>query len=197
MYFHHEPIETRFVNRPSLKSKNDAKFHLVQDIRVHQEPVWVLKFSPCGHWLATGGKDGVMKVWRVVINPTGEDTSSNEKEDKEEEKESKTKDQQIARFYHLIEHVPYRQYCEHEYDVVDLSWQLRRDDREVIIKSKLIVTCGLDMKIIVWNLDKETPKMIFDQALQAAPTCVSFHPRIESQFLTGSLDSTLRRWSIE
>lgn len=123
MYFHHEAIDTRFVNKKQW-TKDDAKFHLVQDIRVHQEPVWVLKFSPCGCWLATGGKDGVMKVWRIVMAPADPQEEANEKDDKEEEKESQAgqKDHQIARFYHLIEHEPYRQYCEHEYDVVDLSW---------------------------------------------------------------------------
>jgi len=37
----------------------------VQDIRAHQEPIWVVKFSPCGLFMATGGKDGVLKIWSV------------------------------------------------------------------------------------------------------------------------------------
>lgn len=86
-------------------------------------------------------------------------------------------------------------YCEHEYDIVDLSWQTRRDEQGEIKNSNLLVTCSLDFKIILWNIDKETPEKVYD--LKDAPTCIAFHPELENIFVSGSLDQTIRRWSIE
>ena len=60
MFFIHEKVNSRYYK----KQKNmKTSVHLVQDIRAHQEPVWAAKFSPCGHFLATGGKDGILKIW--------------------------------------------------------------------------------------------------------------------------------------
>lgn len=33
--------------------------------------------------------------------------------------------------------------------------------------------------------------------MKDAPTCISFHPELENIFVTGSLDQTIRRWSID
>lgn len=60
LYFLHEKINTRYYRRQKDTKSN---FYLVQDIRAHQEPIWAAEFSPCGHYLATGGKDGVLKIW--------------------------------------------------------------------------------------------------------------------------------------
>ena len=101
----------------------------------------------------------------------------------------------MSNFYNFINPKPFRQYWEHEYDVVDISWQTKRDNRDKIIKSKLVATCGLDLKVILWNIEKETPEMIFE--LKDAPVCISFHPELENIFVTGSLDQIIRRWSID
>ena len=82
--------------------------------------------------------------------------------------------------------LPLRQYWEHEFDIVDLSWQTSKDNRGKIQKSQLIATCSLDSKVILWNIDKEGPENVFE--LMDAPTCISFHPELENIFVTGSLD---------
>ena len=59
----------------------------------------------------------------------------------------------------------------------------------------MIISCSLDCKIILWNIEKEGPEKIFE--LNDAPTCLSFHPELENIFITGSLDQSIRRWSID
>jgi hypothetical protein len=39
----------------------------------------------------------------------------------------KERDESISKFYHLINNVPSKTYWEHEYDIVDLSWQIKKD----------------------------------------------------------------------
>ena len=46
--------------------------YTVQTIpNAHSDSIWVAKFSHCGKYLATGGKDACLKVWRVR-DPTEE-----------------------------------------------------------------------------------------------------------------------------
>lgn len=50
----------------------------------HKGPIWVMKFSLCGKYLATAGKSGIIYIWRVLpenqlcnppnLNPAAEDT---------------------------------------------------------------------------------------------------------------------------
>ena len=39
---------------------------MVQAVRAHQSCIWVADFSKDGKYLATGGKDGDLKVWKVL-----------------------------------------------------------------------------------------------------------------------------------
>ena len=63
VFFLHQKINTRYYKR---QKSTKCNMFLVQDIRAHQEPIWAAKFSPCGFYLATGGKDGVLKIWSII-----------------------------------------------------------------------------------------------------------------------------------
>jgi hypothetical protein len=43
------------------------------------------------------------------------------------EKLKQEKEDNISKFYHLIKTQPLKQFFEHEYDIVDLSWQTKID----------------------------------------------------------------------
>jgi len=51
-----------------------------------------------------------------MVETDSDDSSQHRKELQKEG------DDNINRFYHLLEPKPLRQYVEHEYDIVDLSW---------------------------------------------------------------------------
>lgn len=117
MYFLHEKVSSRLIKRHPDPTSN---LFLVQDIRAHQEPIWCAKFSPCGHYLATGGKDGVLKIWE--INHNGELESKKQRNNEQmksyggdssnssnqEKKKEKLKEKQINHFYHLLQPTPLR-----------------------------------------------------------------------------------------
>lgn len=54
------------------------KVRLVQTLDImHDGPVWVMKFSPNGHYLATGGQDAKVIIWCVAEIPKAEHGGSN------------------------------------------------------------------------------------------------------------------------
>lgn len=39
---------------------------MVQEMQGHEGVIWIMKFSPDGEYLATGGKDASILLWVVV-----------------------------------------------------------------------------------------------------------------------------------
>ncbi len=44
---------------------------------------------------------------------------------------------------------PLREYREHEYDILDIAWSSSPD------KPYMLLTCSMDCKVILWDLNKE------------------------------------------
>ena len=102
-----------------------------QEIRAHKGLIWTMKFSPDGQYLASGGEDGVVRIWRV----TSADASSNYpivednfgtkmKGGKSTFWGKRTKHASIvipAKVLH-IEESPLQEFHGHSSGVLDLSW---------------------------------------------------------------------------
>lgn len=58
-------IHELYQTKSHKKSQHEFELYLVQGIRAHSDSIWVAKFSPDGQFLATGGKDAVLKIWQV------------------------------------------------------------------------------------------------------------------------------------
>lgn len=46
--------------------KELSEVHMCQDFKAHDGAILAMKFSPDGLFLATGGEDGILHVWRVI-----------------------------------------------------------------------------------------------------------------------------------
>lgn len=45
---------------------------VLQTIQKHQGPIWAMKFSHDGVFIATGGQDNILRIWQVMSNATTE-----------------------------------------------------------------------------------------------------------------------------
>ncbi|KAG4983148.1 hypothetical protein JHK87_027897 [Glycine soja] len=106
--------------------------YLGQEVRAHNGLVWTMKFSPCGQYLASGGEDGVVRIWCVTsldkssICFTPQDSTS--KSNVECDNSSPRKKHLSQPFIFLrnsvfqIEESPLQQFFCHSNDVLDLGW---------------------------------------------------------------------------
>ena len=91
-----------------------------------------MKFSPCGQYLASGGEDGVVCIWRVTsldkssICSTTEDSTSNSKVECDNSSPRNKHSSQpfifLPNSIFQIEESPLQEFFGHSSDVLDLAW---------------------------------------------------------------------------
>lgn len=77
----------------------------------------------------------------------------------------------MSEVYKVFNSMPFREYREHEYDILDIAWSCNPDK-----PSFQLLTCSLDNKVILWDLSKDTHLMIFEHP--DVPTKVCFNPDV-------------------
>uniref|UniRef100_A0A1D1ZEI3 Putative WD repeat-containing protein C3H5.08c n=1 Tax=Anthurium amnicola TaxID=1678845 RepID=A0A1D1ZEI3_9ARAE len=166
-----------------------------QELQAHKGPIWTMKFSPDGRYLATGGEDCVVRIWRVMEV----DTSSKfpfgvclpKFVEKEEESKlifkSKHPDSTpivIPRKTFKLLVVPTHEFLGHTSDILDLSWS----------ESNCLLTSSKDKTVRMWKVGHDHCLKVFRHNNYV--TGVQFNPVDSSQFISGSIDGKVRIWGI-
>ncbi|RYP68485.1 hypothetical protein DL771_006637 [Monosporascus sp. 5C6A] len=141
-------------------------------------PIWAIEFSKDGKYLATGGRDRVLRVWGVLATP--EDRKAFEEEENAADAEGKQQ-RLSAPVFHTK---PIREFVGHTGDILDLSWS----------KNNFLLSSSMDRTVRLWHLSR--PECLCTFKHNDFVTSIAFHPRDDRFFLAGSLDANLRLWSI-
>lgn len=182
----HDPVEYLTSNFNTIKSKSlSTKRHLknileIQNFEGDTDKIWVVQFSSCGKYLATGGKSGVLKIWEVL--------SVNDSLDIYEKRE-------LLKFTNFFSENAFRIYTEHKKDIIDLSWGNKNPN--------LIVTVSLDHFAILWDINSTSSIGVYNH--RSIIPCVDFYPNTKNLFsendddifVTGSFDRLIRVWSVK
>jgi WD repeat-containing protein 44 len=149
----------------------------------HQElntggPIWAIEFSKDGKYLATAGRDSVVRIWAVISTP--EERAAHE----EEESAGAGGGNGERLSAPVFRTRPLRELTGHAGEILDLSWS----------KNNFLLSSSMDKTVRLWHVSRQECLCTFKH--KDFVTSIAFHPRDDRFFLAGSLDSVLRLWSI-
>jgi len=169
---------TTLTNFAKSKTKG-KKFRDFEFIRMEQSIMQVkgsvnaMKFNLDGRFLATGGEDAILRVWTVVGNST----------DRDRWKRSDESDLAPLKGS-IINPIPYREFCGHKMDIIDLDWSLKHH----------ILTSSYDTTVRLWHLSSKKYIKVFKHFDYV--TSVRFHPTESKYYVSASCDTKIRLWNI-
>ena len=139
------------------------------------KPIWALKMSKNGKYLAAGNKLGRIRIYETM----GYDYNKYQKE-----YNKKT----IVNFLHFVEEKAIKELSEHKSDITDLSWSPYIED--------LLLSASVDHFVILWDISREDNCCIEKYEHNDLVTCVQFSPIKENIFVTGCFDKFVRLYNI-
>lgn len=138
--------------------------------------IWATEFSKDGKYLATAGRDHVVRIWAVLSTP--EERKAHE----EEEAANGGAGERLSA--PVFREQPIMEFKGHAGEVLDLSWS----------KNNFLLSSSMDKTVRLWHLSRSECLCTFKH--KDFVTRLAFHPRDDRFFLAGSLDTMLRLWSI-
>ncbi|TKY60413.1 WD repeat-containing protein 44 [Spatholobus suberectus] len=168
--------------------------YIGQDVRAHKGLIWTMKFSPTGQYLASGGEDGVVRIWRVLsldksgICFTTEDSTSNSKVECDNSSPWKKRSSQpfifLPNSIFQFEESPLQEFFGHSSDVLDLAWS----------NSDILLSSSMDKTVRLWQIGCNQCLNVFHH--NDYVTCIQFNPIDKNNFISGSIDGKVRIWGI-
>ncbi|KAK4662260.1 uncharacterized protein QC763_701200 [Podospora pseudopauciseta] len=138
--------------------------------------IWATEFSRDGKYLATGGRDHIVRIWAVLT--TCDERRAHEEDENANGGPGERLSAPVFRDRPLIE------FEGHTGEVLDLSWS----------KNNFLLSSSMDKTVRLWHLSRKECLCTFKH--KDFVTRLAFHPRDDRFFLAGSLDTMLRLWSI-
>ena len=195
-------VPVKCVNKSKATTDFNPLLLITTFAKAHNGPIWKCAFSKNGKYLATGGADGLVKIWEIApkkakMNDENMDQSENNIDDSIwkgvwDDYESdegclntvKSEADAIGLEIDFILPEPTQSFQEHTEDVVDMSWS----------DTGYLLTASLDKTVRLWHPTKPISLHMFKHA--DAVTSVCFHPSQDKYFLSGGFDKKIRIWDI-
>ncbi|XP_021275249.1 uncharacterized protein LOC110410015 [Herrania umbratica] len=167
--------------------------YMRQEIQAHKGFIWTMKFSLDGQYLASGGEDGVVRIWRVTSTdasskPFMAEGNLDRKVDKGKSgfgrKKSIHSPLIIPNKIFQIEESPMQEFHGHTSDVLDLAWST----------TNLLVSSSIDKTVRLWQVGCDQCLNVFHHNNYV--TCIQFNPIDDNYFISGSIDGKVRIWGV-
>lgn len=160
-------------NRRRDKDREFVNLYRWQRVRAHNGPVRSLEFNRSGSFLASGGKDALIKVWDVNMRL----------EDHMKFRSSDTRNQ--SAYTYLRNGACKVVFKDHTADITALSWS----------KNDFLLSASADKTIRLWHpRAKKCLRCILHPDIV---TSVTFHPSDEQICISGTADGIVRMWHLK
>ncbi|KAI9009478.1 WD40-repeat-containing domain protein [Gaertneriomyces semiglobifer] len=213
-----------FSNDSSESLTNDLAHVLDEEDAEIRGPVWALRFSADGRYLAQGGQDGILRVWRVVA-ATGPQLGKVPRKDlpasgmrsdaptflaktadaasEAMKKYSRRSSAQGAPDSSSTHSTHTRESSRTGGDLSIFEqrpYRIFRGHSGPILdiswsRNGFIASASMDKTVRIWHTERSECLCCFMH--KGCVTSVRFHPTDDRYVLTGSLDSRVRVWSLE
>ncbi|KAL6882649.1 hypothetical protein ACP4OV_011339 [Aristida adscensionis] len=200
----YERIKVRSYRK---RSKELSAVYQGQVIKAHDGAILTMKFSPDGQFLASGGEDGVVRVWGVMQSedckiPMDDPSCVYLKAHRnsgfapvsvDNEKKGKVKGIKqsaesacvvIPTLVFRISDEPLHEFHGHFGDVLDLAWS----------NNKHLLSASTDKTVRLWEIGSANCITVFQHSNFV--TCVQFNPANANRFISGSIDGKIRVWDV-
>ncbi|XP_022950097.1 WD repeat-containing protein 44-like isoform X2 [Cucurbita moschata] len=170
------------------KCSEFSALYMRQQICAHKGLIWTMKFSPDGKYLASGGEDGVVRIWRVTRTNASSEFLANDAT-REGKSSFSSKPLRFATVVipakvFQIDELPVQEFHGHSSDVLDIAWST----------SNCLLSSSKDKTVRLWQVGSDQCLNVFHHKNYV--TCIQFNPMDENYFVSGSIDGKIRIWGV-
>ncbi|EXC52360.1 WD repeat-containing protein 44 [Morus notabilis] len=191
------------------RTKELSCLHAGQEFKAHEGSILKMKFSLDGHYLASAGEDGIVRVWKVnederskKFDVAGDSSCQcftidhlSKLSPLEVDKEKHSKVNKLRRssnsaciifpptIFNILDK-PLHEFRGHSGEVLDLSWSSKG----------FLLSSSIDQTVRLWQVGSDRCLRVFFHNNYV--TCVDFNPLDDNYFISGSIDGKVRIWEV-
>ena len=168
------PVKVNKIH--NLKNRYIKTLIEIQNFFIEDSPIWVIKISHNYEYLATGSKNGSIKIFNILGYNS-------------EEIEFIYNKEHFLNYLKLISENPILELKKHSKDIIDLSWSP--------FNYNLLLSASLDHYVILWDISLKQNNIIKKFDHNEIVTCISFSPVNPNIFISGCFDRFIRIFNID
>ena len=164
----HYNLLSTYMTKGFDKNKINFQNELIelQKFKADSEQIWVASLDVTKNYLATGGKSGVLKIWKINTMQDDHNKYINSFLFKNEDTETILDEEEKKSFLNIIDDSVYKIYYSHDSDITDISWSKKY--------LNFLVTVSIDSKAVLYDINQNSPIEIFTH--ENALSSVCFYP---------------------
>lgn len=198
------------VHTCGKESKELSSLYTGQEFLAHEGSISTMKFSPCGQYLASAGKDGSVRIWRVIAEEIPNNLNAH--------------DSDSSCLYFSLTHTSKIASLNDNKEKIRGSKMMRKTSESacVVLPPKIfrilekplhefhghrecnsgnghhflqyLLSSSVDKTARLWQVGQDQCRGVYSHNNYV--TCVEFNPMDDNFFISGSIDGKVRLWEV-